>query len=73
MDNVFLFYKIIYVNKDLCVGVIWKFDIIFLFIGLIYVVDSSDREWIFELCEELFGILDSDEMREVFVVVIVNK
>lgn len=45
----------------------------FLFIGLIYVVDSSDREWIVELCEELFGILDIDEMREVFVVVIVNK
>lgn len=45
----------------------------FLFIGLIYVVDSSDRERIAESREELFGILDSDEMREVPVVVIANK
>ncbi|XP_011457178.3 uncharacterized protein [Magallana gigas] len=41
--------------------------------GLIYVVDSSDRERIAESREELFGILDSDEMREVPVVVIANK
>lgn len=45
----------------------------FLFIGLIYVVDSSDRERIAESREELFGILDSDETREVPVVVIANK
>lgn len=52
---------------------ILKFDIVSLFIGLIYVVDSSDRERIAESSDELFGILDSDEMRGVPVVVIANK
>lgn len=47
--------------------------IIFFSSGLLFVVDSSDRERIAESREELFGILDSDEMREVPVVVIANK
>lgn len=38
-----------------------------------YVVDSNDRERILESREELFGILNSDEMRGVPVVVIANK
>lgn len=44
--------------------------------GLVYVVDSDDRERILESREELFGILNSDEnheMRGVPVVVIANK
>ncbi|XP_048758886.1 uncharacterized protein LOC125668619 isoform X1 [Ostrea edulis] len=41
--------------------------------GLIYVVDSNDRERITESREELFGILQNDEMRGVPVVVIANK
>lgn len=41
--------------------------------GLIYVVDSYDRERISESREELFGIFDNDEMRGVPVVVIANK
>lgn len=41
--------------------------------GLIFVVDSSDRERISEAREELFGILESDEMRGVPVVVLANK
>lgn len=41
--------------------------------GLVYVVDSNDRERILESREELFGILNSDEMRGVPVVVIANK
>ncbi|XP_022315498.2 uncharacterized protein LOC111119545 [Crassostrea virginica] len=41
--------------------------------GLIYVVDSSDRERIAESREELFGILQSDEMARVPVVVVANK
>lgn len=41
--------------------------------GLIYIVDSADRERMVEAREELFGILESDEMRGVPVVVIANK
>ena len=36
-------------------------------------VDSADRERMTEAREELFGILESDEMRGVPVVVIANK
>ncbi|XP_060067568.1 ADP-ribosylation factor-like [Ylistrum balloti] len=41
--------------------------------GLVYVVDSNDRERINEAREELFGILNNDEMRGVPVVVLANK
>ncbi|XP_033734421.1 ADP-ribosylation factor 3-like [Pecten maximus] len=41
--------------------------------GLMFVVDSNDRERIDEAREELFGILDNDEMRGVPVVVFANK
>ncbi|XP_013394266.1 ADP-ribosylation factor [Lingula anatina] len=41
--------------------------------GLIYVVDSSDRERLAESSEELFGIMESPEMKGVPVVVIANK
>ncbi|XP_052689351.1 uncharacterized protein LOC128167593 [Crassostrea angulata] len=41
--------------------------------GLMYVVDSNDRERILESREKLFGFLNSDEMRGVPVVVIANK
>lgn len=41
--------------------------------GLIYVVDSADRDRISESREELFGILENDEMRGVPVVIIANQ
>ncbi|WAR18621.1 ARF-like protein [Mya arenaria] len=41
--------------------------------GLIYVVDSCDRSRMAEAREELFGILESEEMRSVPVVVLANK
>lgn len=41
--------------------------------GLVYVVDSADRERFNEAKDELFWILDSDEMRGVPVVVLANK
>ena len=41
--------------------------------GLIYVVDSADRERFNEARDELFWILDSEEMRGVPVVVLANK
>ena len=41
--------------------------------GLIFVVDSADRERVGEAREELSWILDSDEMVEVPVVVLANK
>ena len=44
-----------------------------IFSGLIFVVDSSDRARIDEAKEELFGIVKSDQMRGVPVVVIANK
>ena len=40
--------------------------------GLVYVVDSADKERLSEAKEELFWILDSDEMRGVPVVVLAN-
>ena len=36
-------------------------------------MDSADRERMIEAREELFGIMDSDEMRGVPVVIIANK
>ena len=45
----------------------------FVSLGLIFVVDSADRDRMIEAREELFGILESDEMRGVPVVVIANK
>jgi ADP-ribosylation factor protein 1 len=41
--------------------------------GLIYVVDSSDRDRFDEAAEELHSILDDDNMRGVPVVIIANK
>ena len=41
--------------------------------GLIFVVDSCDRERVEEAREELFGVMDSDEMRGVPFVVLANK
>jgi len=41
--------------------------------GLLFVVDSNDRERVEEAKEELFGILNSDEMRGVPVAVVANK
>ena len=41
--------------------------------GLIFVVDSADRSRLDEAREELFGIVESDEMRGVPVVIIANK
>lgn len=38
-----------------------------------YVVDSNDRERISESREELFGILENDELRGVPMVIIANK
>ena len=40
---------------------------------MIFVIDSSDRLRLEEAREELFGILTSDEMRNVPVTVIANK
>ncbi|XP_052058063.1 uncharacterized protein LOC127698586 [Mytilus californianus] len=41
--------------------------------GLIYVVDSNDRERYEMAREELFRVIETDEMREVPVVVLANK
>ncbi|CAH1793147.1 unnamed protein product [Owenia fusiformis] len=41
--------------------------------GLLFVVDSSDRLRVDEAREELFGILEHDDMRGVPVVILANK
>ncbi|CAC5393744.1 ARF1_2 [Mytilus coruscus] len=41
--------------------------------GLLYIVDSNDRERLLEAKDELDGIINSDEMRDVPVVVVANK
>jgi len=41
--------------------------------GVIYIVDSSDRERIEDAREELFNILQADEMRDVVLLVLANK
>ena len=41
--------------------------------GLVYVVDSADRERFLEAKEELFWIMDSDEMKDVPMVILANK
>ncbi len=41
--------------------------------GLVYVVDSADKERYNEAKDELFWILDSDEMKGVPVVILANK
>ena len=43
------------------------------FTGIIFVIDSADRERIQEAKEELFRILDTQEMKGVPLVVINNK
>ena len=45
----------------------------FLFLGLIFVVDSNDRERIGEAREELFRMLNEDELREAALLVFANK
>ena len=42
-------------------------------IGLIYVVDSNDRDRYEMAREELFRVIESDGMRDVPVVVLANK
>ena len=41
--------------------------------GLVFVVDSSDKERLIEAKEELFRIMNSDELRQVPVEIIANK
>merc|ERR1711870_160972 len=41
--------------------------------GLIFVVDSSDRDRIQDACEELMKMLNEDEMRDAVLLVFANK
>merc|ERR1712195_112601 len=41
--------------------------------GAIFIVDSSDRDRIEDAREELFGMLDNDEMRDAVLLVFANK
>ena len=43
------------------------------FLGLIFVVDSNDRERVGEAREELSRMLNEDELREAVVLVFANK
>mmetsp|Transcript_43704 Transcript_43704/g.68130 ORF Transcript_43704/g.68130 Transcript_43704/m.68130 type:complete len:181 (+) Transcript_43704:61-603(+) len=41
--------------------------------GVIYIVDSSDRERIEDARDELFNVLQAEEMRDVVLLVLANK
>jgi signal recognition particle receptor subunit beta len=41
--------------------------------GLIFVVDSNDRERVTEACDELNKMLNEDELREAVLLVFANK
>lgn len=45
----------------------------FIFVGLIFVIDSNDRERIGEAREELMRMLNEDELREAKLLVFANK
>lgn len=45
----------------------------FPFLGLIFVVDSNDRERIGEARDELFRMLNEDELRDAALLVFANK
>ena len=45
----------------------------FLFSGLIFVVDSNDRERVGEAREELTRMLQEDELRDAVLLVFANK
>lgn len=47
--------------------------IIFFFQGLIFVVDSNDRERIGEAREELMRMLSEDELRDAVLLIFANK
>lgn len=46
---------------------------VFLFAGLIFVVDSNDRERVNEAREELARMLSEDELRDAVLLVFANK
>lgn len=47
--------------------------IIFMLQGLIFVVDSNDKERIFEAKEELMRMLGEDELRDAVLLIFANK
>lgn len=50
-----------------------KMTSILLFLGLIFVVDSNDRERVNEAREELMRMLAEDELRDAVLLVFANK
>lgn len=46
---------------------------VFMFLGLIFVVDSNDRERVGEAREELMRMLNEDELRDAVLLVFANK
>ena len=60
-------YLIVYIsNADTDVVLIWC-------LGLIFVVDSNDRERVGEAREELNRMLNEDELRDAILLVFANK
>lgn len=49
------------------------FILVCLFLGLIFVVDSNDRERVNEAREELMRMLAEDELRDAVLLVFANK
>lgn len=51
----------------------YEFLFFFAFSGLIFVVDSNDRERVGEAREELMRMLNEDELRDAILLVFANK
>lgn len=58
-----------FVNNFWCMLIL----IVCLFLGLIFVVDSNDRERVNEAREELMRMLAEDELRDAVLLVFANK
>lgn len=57
-----------------CVNVaLYSSLLFFLIVGLIFVVDSNDRERVNEAREELMRMLAEDELRDAVLLVFANK
>lgn len=52
---------------------ITEFFLISFIIGLIFVIDSNDRERVDEAREELMRMLNEDELRDAILLVFANK
>lgn len=73
--NIFFFLALLLLTGGYFVflSVLLSYWIFFFFSGLIFVVDSNDRERIAEAREELMRMLAEDELKDAVLLVFANK